>query len=417
MNIFPPPDQRLYPFRFYAEMRHLNPVAYDKRHNIWGVFCYSDIQNILGDYVTFSSAPQKLDSPSTETNKNSYAAAPFRRPSLLQSDPPYHRTLRGVIASAFTPMIIAKLEPHIENIAHDMLNKVIQKGSMDLIDDLAYPLPVTIIAELLGVPIEDRNLFRGWADRIVASSGQGESNTSNDHSTPKKFAQMIEEMDSYFSYIVEERTKNPHEDLITNLIKAQADGRHLYREEILTFCRLLLLAGHVTTVNLIGNTILSLMQNPNEFRLLQDDRTLIPSTIEETLRYRSPVQAVGRIATKDTELRGQKIQAGQRIIAWIGSANHDEAVFTDPERFDITRSKSYHHQVHVGFGNGIHFCLGAPLARLEGQVVLRVILQRLHDLRLDIGSIDKENKGGDLIPLQSVFFHGVTHLPLLFQRG
>jgi cytochrome P450 len=173
----------------------------------------------------------------------------------------------------------------------------------------------------------------------------------------------------------------------------------------------------VTTVNLIGNTILSLLQNPNEFRLLQDDRTLIPSTIEETLRYRSPVQAVGRIATKDTELRRQKIQAGQRIIAWIGSANHDESVFTDPERFDITRSKSYHHQVHVGFGNGIHFCLGAPLARLEGQVVLRVILQRLHDLRLDIGSIDKENKGGDLIPLQSVFFHGVTHLPLLFQRG
>jgi cytochrome P450 len=417
MNIFPPPDQRLYPFRFYAEMRRFNPVAYDKRHNSWGVFCYSDIQNILGDYVTFSSAPQKLDSRSTETNKNSNAAASFRRPSLLQSDPPYHRTLRGVIASAFTPMIIAKLEPHIENIAHEMLNKVIQKGSMDLIDDLAYPLPVTIIAELLGVPIEDRNLFRGWADRIVASSGQGESNTSDDHSTPKKFAQMLEEMDSYFSYIVEERTKNPHEDLITNLIKAQADGRHLYREEILTFCRLLLLAGHVTTVNLIGNTILSLMQNPNEFRLLQDDRTLIPSTIEETLRYRSPVQAVGRIATKDTELRRQKIQAGQRIIAWIGSANHDEAVFTDPERFDITRSKSYHHQVHVGFGNGIHFCLGAPLARLEGQVVLRVILQRLHDLRLDIGSIDKENKGGDLIPLQSVFFHGVTHLPLLFQRG
>jgi len=417
MNIFPPPDQRLYPFRFYAEMRRFNPIAYDKRHNSWGVFCYSDIQNILGDYVTFSSAPQKLDSRSTETNKNSNAAASFRRPSLLQSDPPYHRTLRGVIASAFTPMIIAKLEPHIENIAHEMLNKVIQKGSMDLIDDLAYPLPVTIIAELLGVPIEDRNLFRGWADRIVASSGQGESNTSDDHSTPKKFAQMIEEMDSYFSYIVEERTKNPHEDLITNLIKAQADGRHLYREEILTFCRLLLLAGHVTTVNLIGNTILSLLQNPNEFRLLQDDRTLIPSTIEETLRYRSPVQAVGRIATKDTELRRQKIQAGQRIIAWIGSANHDESVFTDPEHFDITRSKSYHHQVHVGFGNGIHFCLGAPLARLEGQVVLRVILQRLHDLRLDIGSIEKENKGGDLIPLQSVFFHGVTHLPLLFQRG
>jgi cytochrome P450 len=396
-------------------MRHLNPVAYDKRHNIWGVFCYSDIQNILGDYVTFSSAPQKLDSPSTETNKNSYAAAPFRRPSLLQSDPPYHRTLRGVIASAFTPMIIAKLEPHIENIAHDMLNKVIQKGSMDLIDDLAYPLPVTIIAELLGVPVEDRNLFRGWADKIVASSGQRESDTSDDHSTAKKFAQMIEEMDSYFSYIVEERTKNPHNDLITNLINAQADGRHLNKEEILTFCRLLLLAGHVTTVNLIGNTILSLLQNPNEFRLLQDDRTLIPSTIEETLRYRSPVQAVGRIVTKNTELGRQEIKAGERIIAWIGSANHDESVFTDPDRFDITRSKFYHNQAHLGFGNGIHFCLGAPLARLEGQVVLRVILQRLQELTLDADGSGNKKEKESLIPLQSAFFHGVAHLPLRFK--
>src|SRR5581483_2756298 len=170
MNIFPPPDQRIYPFRFYAEMRRLNPVAYDDRSNFWGVFRYNDIQNILGDYVTFSSAPPKLDSPATGKNQNTNAPAPFQRPSLLQSDPPYHRTLRGVIASAFTPIIIAKLEPHIENIAHEMLNRVIQKGSMDLIDDLAYPLPVTIIAELLGVPIEDRVLFRGWADRIVSST-------------------------------------------------------------------------------------------------------------------------------------------------------------------------------------------------------------------------------------------------------
>jgi cytochrome P450 len=225
---------------------------------------------------------------------------------------------------------------------------------------------------------------------------------------------MIDEMDSYFSNIVEERTKNPREDLITNLIKAQADGRHLYKDEILTFCRLLLLAGHVTTVNLIGNTILSLLQNPHELRLVQSDRTLIPSTIEETLRYRSPVQAVARIVIKDTSLGRQKLQLGQRIIAWLGSANHDESMFEDPERFDIARNKSSSHPAHIGFGHGIHFCVGAPLARLEGQVALRVIVQRLQDLKLD--SRDKENKQADLIPLQSVFFHGVTHLPLMFQK-
>jgi cytochrome P450 len=318
------------------------------------------------------------------------AANRFQRQSLVHSDPPYHRTLRGVIASAFTPVIIAKLEPHIVEIAHEMLNKVIQKGSMDLIDDLAYPLPVTIIAELIGVPIEDRDLFRGWADKILPSTPEEGNMTGDEHGTSKNIAQVINEMDAYFSNIVEERRQNPREDLITNLINAQADGRHLYKDEILTFCTLLLLAGHVTTVNLTGNTILSLLQNPHEFRLLQGNRTLIPSTIEETLRYRSPAQAVARIVTKDTNLGGQKLQSGQSIIAWLGSANHDESIFTDPERFDITRSKSSSHPAHIGFGNGIHFCLGAPLARLEGQVVLRVILQRLQDLRLNIDSQDKE---------------------------
>jgi cytochrome P450 len=389
-------------------MRVLNPIAYDERNNIWGVFRYGNVQSVLGDYTTFSSAPQTSDSPISSSNDRD--AAPFQRPSLLQSDPPYHRTLRGVIASAFTPIIIAKLESHIENIANEMLNEVILKGKMDLIDDLAYPLPVTIIAELLGVPIDDRNLFRGWADMIVSSTGSD----ITDKQDTKNIAKMINEMDSYFSGIVEERHRSPREDLITNLIKAQAEGRHLFREEILTFCRLLLLAGHVTTVNLIGNTILSLLQNQTEFRLLQKDHNLIPSTIEETLRYRSPVQAVIRIVSKDTNLGGQKIQSGQRIIAWLGSANHDESVFANPERFDITRSNSTNsqqHHAHVGFGHGIHFCLGAPLARLEGQVVLRVILQRLQDLNLDVDGNSNEN----LIPLQSVFFHGVAHLPLTFR--
>jgi cytochrome P450 len=409
MNIFPPAHQRIYPFDFYSQMRGLNPIAYDERNNIWGVFRYGSVQSVLGDYTTFSSAPQTPDSPISSSNDRE--GAPFQRPSVLQSDPPYHRTLRGVIASAFTPIIIAKLESHIENIAHEMLNEVILKGKMDLIDDLAYPLPVTIIAELLGVPIDDRDLFRGWAYTIVSSTG---GDTTDEHGTSNNIVQMIKEMDSYFSGIVEERTQKPRDDLITNLIKAQVEGRHLSNDEILTFCRLLLLAGHVTTVNLIGNTILSLLQNQTEFRLLQNDHNLIPSTIEETLRYRSPVQAVVRIVKKDTNLGGQTIQSGQRIIAWLGSANHDESVFVDPERFDITRSNSTNSQqyhAHVGFGHGIHFCLGAPLARMEGQVVLRVILQRLQDLNFDIDG--NEN----LIPLQSVFFHGVAHLPLRFLPG
>ena len=400
MNIFPTPEQRLSPFKFYSAMRHLNPVVYDEANNVWGVFRYGDVQSILGDYVTFSSA------------NNTFSRS--LRPGLLQSDPPYHRILRGVIASAFTPMIVAKLEPHIHKIANETLDGIIEKGRMDLIDDFAYPLPVTIIAELLGVPIKDRELFHKWADMLhyalnseVLRSSTERTGISNERDPTKNIARIQEEMDAYFNAIIEKRTQTPLEDLISNLIRAQADGRHLSREEILTFCRVLLVAGHVTTFNLIGNTILSLLQNPQEFELLQENHSLIGSAIEETLRYRSPVQAVNRIVTKDVKLGGQQIQSGQRIIAWIGSANHDESIFPDPERFDISRNGR---QPNLGFGHGIHFCLGAPLARLEGQVVLRIILQRLQGLTLD-------GDGDKLQPIQSVFFHGVAHLPLRFQTG
>jgi cytochrome P450 len=311
-------------------------------------------------------------------------------------------------------MMVAKLEPHIDKIANETMDRIIENGRMDLIHDFAYPLPVTIIAELLGVPIEDRELFHQWADILhhalnseALRSSTGGAGISTGLGPTKNVVRIQEEMDSYFNAIIEKRTQTPREDLITNLIRAQADGRHLSREEILTFCRVLLVAGHVTTFNLIGNTILSLLQNPQEFKLLQENHSLIGSALEETLRYRSPVQAVNRVVTKDVKLGGQKIQSGQRIIAWIGSANHDESVFLDPERFDINRSSR---QPNLAFGHGIHFCLGAPLARLEGQVVLRIILRRLQGLTLD-GDSDH------LQPLQSIFFHGVTHLPLRFQAA
>jgi cytochrome P450 len=222
-------------------------------------------------------------------------------------------------------------------------------------------------------------------------------------------------MDDYFNAIIDKRTITPQSDLISNLIKAEADGHHLSREEILAFCTLLLLAGHVTTVNLIGNTILSLLQNPQEFRKLKEDRTslspsLIPSTIEETLRYRSPVQAVFRLTTQEITIGGaQKIPSGQGIVVWLGSANHDESVFPDPEKFDISRIPHAHS--HVGFGHGIHFCLGAPLARLEARIALKIILERLQNLELDVSNIEA------IKPLHSLFFHGVSQLPLRFTHG
>jgi cytochrome P450 len=412
MNIFPSPEQQLNPFQFYADMRHNNPVAYDNRNNVWGVFRYYDVQLILGDYTHFSSNPPPPKSDNLP-NQGKEQKMPFTRPSLLKSDPPYHRMLRAVIASAFTPMAISKLEPRIESITHDLVNQIIQKGNMDLINDLAYPLPVTVIAELLGVPVQDRNIFRGWADKLVSSAGS--QLNEEQHASAKNLFQMQTEMDDYFNAIIDKRTIAPQSDLISGLIKAEADGHRLSREEILAFCTLLLLAGHVTTVNLIGNTVLSLLQNPQEFRKLKEEDNLstsplIPSTIEETLRYRSPVQAVFRTTKEQVTIgESQKIPPGQGIVVWLGSANHDESVFPDPEKFDISRIP--HGHSHVGFGQGIHFCLGAPLARLECCVALKIILERLRDLELD------SSKTETIKALPSLFFHGVSQLPLRFKTG
>src|SRR5215208_4275350 len=412
MNIFPSPEQQLNPFQFYADMRHNNPVAYDDRNNVWGVFRYYDVQFILGDYTHFSSnPPPKSDNlPNQEKEQK----MPFTRPSLLKSDPPYHRMLRAVIASAFTTMAISKLEPRIESITHDLVNQVTQKGNMDLINDLAYPLPVTVIAELLGVPVQDRNIFRGWADKLVSSAGS--QLNDEQHASAKNLFQIQTEMDDYFNTIIDKRAIAPQSDLISGLIKAEADGHRLSREEILAFCTLLLLAGHVTTVNLIGNTVLSLLQNPQEFRKLKEEEDnlstspLIPSTIEETLGYRSPVQAVFRTTKEQVTIgESQKISPGQGIVVWLGSANHDESVFPDPEKFDISRIP--HDHFHVGFGQGIHFCLGAPLARLECRVALKIILERLRELELD------SSKTETIKALPSLFFHGVSQLPLRFKTG
>lgn len=287
-------------------MRHNNPVAYDDRNNVWAVFRYYDIQSILGDYTHLSSAP----SPTIKRKRRTVGTTP----SLLRSDPPYHRTLRAVVASAFTPMTISKLEPRIESITHDLLNQVIERWNMNLINDLAFPLPVSVIAELLGVPLEDRDTFHVWGDKLVSSTDSLFSQDTDDS------LDLQSEMDDYFNTIIDKRTTSPQSDLISNLIKTEADGHHLSREEILAFCSLLLIAGHETTVNLIGNMILSLLQNPQEFKKLKEDRSsssppsLISSTIEETLRYRSPIQAILRTTAQEVTIGREKKYHQDKIL-------------------------------------------------------------------------------------------------------
>ena len=299
---------------------------------------------------------------------------------------------------------------------------------MDLISEFAYPLPATVIAELLGVPFEDRDTYHQWADVIVGL----EENSNIDYI--KKVSKTFDEMDVYFSKLIEERkkssssTKDYDDDdtLIGRIIRSKVDGHSLSEREILTFSHLLLNAGHITTVNLIGNSIFSLLENPQEFKRLQENKnSLIKPAIEETLRYRSPVQLVIRIANDDVTLSEEKegeggreieqqeikIKKGQKIILFLGSANHDESVFTDPERFDITRKNLR----HMAFGTGIHFCLGAPLARLEGQIALRILLERFDNLQFDFDYSDRQDLYSKVTALKSSLFLGLSHLPIRFQ--
>jgi cytochrome P450 len=324
--------------------------------------------------------------------------------------------LRSIVDTLFVPIEISKLEPRIENIANELINNIIEKDNttMDLITDFAYPLPATVIAELLGVPSEDRDTFHQWADYIVSL----EITSDSDIDSIRKADKTVTDMDSYFSKLIEKKKKMPDNDLISHIIKAKVDGHSLSGKEILSFCSLLLNAGHVTTVNLIGNLVFSLLENPQEFKRLQENKnSLIKPAIEETLRYRSPVQFLFRIANADVTLseesrvQRQKLQKGQGITLFLGSANHDESIFTDPERFDITRKNLR----HLGFGNGIHFCLGAPLARLEGQIALKIILERFENLQFNFYNSDREDLYTKVTPLKSSFLLGLSHLPLCFQ--
>ncbi|HET9806605.1 MAG TPA: cytochrome P450, partial [Nitrososphaeraceae archaeon] len=407
MKIYPPIEQRFLPFEFYSLMRKNNPVAFDERNEQWGIYRYSDIEKILRDPIKFSPKFGPFQVPQ-EYQEN------LNRPSLLNTDPPYHRKLRSIVDTLFVPIEISRLEPRIENIANELIDNIIEKGNntMDLVTDFAYPLPATVIAELLGVPSEDHDTFHQWADNIVSL----EITSDDDIDSIRKTDNTVADMDIYFSKLIEKKKKMPTNDLISHIIRAKVDGHSLSEKEILSFCSLLLNAGHVTTVNLIGNLVFSLLENPQEFKRLQEHQnSLIKPAIEETLRYRSPVQFLLRIANADVTLsegreeRGegiqrQEIQKGQGITLFLGSANYDESIFTDPERFDITRKNLR----HLAFGTGIHFCLGAPLARLEGQIALRIILERFKNLQFNFDYSDRQDLYTKVSPLKSSFLLGLS---------
>ncbi|MFC5834565.1 cytochrome P450 [Nonomuraea insulae] len=353
------------------------PVEHDPATGMWNVYGYPELHEILGDPATFSSDTMRVVPKHLLPDPDDFSLSGF----ITQIDPPEHGKLRKLVSSAFTRKVVADLEPRIAALTRELLDEARERGRFELVTDLAYPLPVIVIADLLGVPSSDRPLFKQWADALfqrdakVTLKQSAESRMEDVRTTLKPW----KEMSGYLAGHAAERRVRPRADLLTRLVEAEVDGERLPDEQVVNFAIVLLLAGHVTTTMLLGNTVLCLDAFPEQQDLLRADRSRIPAAIEESLRFFTPFSALGRATTRETELGGVTIPADQMVMTWLGAANRDPRQFPDPDVFDPDRDPN----PHLGFGRGIHFCLGAPLARLEGRVALDILLDRFAVLRTD----------------------------------
>jgi cytochrome P450 len=383
-------ETRRDPFALYARARREHPVYRHPGLPIVSVFRYADVQGILKDPAAWSNNIQPPPGVDPET-------MPTR--SMLGQDPPEHTRLRSLVNQAFTPRIIRRLEPRLHEIANALLDRALEEGDVDFVEALTYPLPVIVIAEIIGIPAADREQFKRWSDTAVENLGNVFF-APPDPDRMQRMTLLLQDMGTYFTALSEERRRQPREDLLTGLVQAEVEGSKLTREELIRMLVLLLVAGNETTTTLIGNTVLELLAHPDQLARLRAAPDLVPSAIEEVLRYSSPVQLDPRRATRPVTVYGERLEAGQVVINWLGSANHDEREFPEPERFDIGRADNR----HLAFGFGPHYCLGANLARLEAQVALRTLLTRTRTFARS-----------DDVPLPlhpSIVFRGVTRLPL-----
>ncbi|MDX2918167.1 MULTISPECIES: cytochrome P450 [Streptomyces] len=375
------------------------PVRFDPQAGLWCIFGYREVQQVFSDPATFSSNTQRLVPPEMREG-----ADRFSEGNLIQMDAMEHKKLRGLISHAFTPKVVADMEPRIAALTHELLDAVADGGRMELVNDLAYPLPVIVIAELLGVPASDRDKFRDWGTALMESTQEFSfvDRTEEQSRRLQEAMQQVGKLSDYLREHVLDRRKNPRDDLITKLVQAEVDGERLTDNEVVNFSNVLLIAGHITTTMLLGNSILCLDSHPEWLARVRADRALVPAAIEESLRYYSPFAGTARATTVDVELGGERIPADSLVVTFLGVANRDPKVFTDPDTFDPLRDPN----PHMAFGRGAHFCIGAPLARLEGRVALNILLDRFPNLRSD------PDRPPRFLP--SLSMTGPEELPLVF---
>jgi cytochrome P450 len=382
-------EMRRNPFPFYGQCRATSPVLYLEPFDFWMIFDYDGVKRALEDHATFSSAAK---SPGSTGKPLDW---------LIFKDPPRHARLRALVACAFTPRVVANLELRIRQISRSLLDANIERGEMDLAADYSVPLPLMVIAEMLGIPLGDRPQFKRWSD-VILNLAETVTGGEEGARAAQEYGSTTADMDAYLKQLFEERRRSPQDDLLSRLAQVEVDGQRLIHSEILGFFQLLLLAGSETTTNLINNAVICLLEQPDQLAHLRQHSELLPTAIEEVLRYRSPLQAVFRQTTCSVELHGQSIPAGKLVLPIIGSANRDPRHFEDADRFNIAREPN----PHLAFGHGIHFCLGAALSRLEAKIALEDILARIENIEL--ASAEPWE------PRKAFHVHGPTSLPIRF---
>ncbi|MFF9202052.1 cytochrome P450 [Streptomyces sp. NPDC014986] len=382
----------------WRSLREAGPVTYDEAQDQWRVVDHQGVSAVLADPGTYSSDL----TPITPTQQDFET---FRQGNFVGMDPPEHRKLRTLVSQAFTPRVVHGLEPRIEAVCARLLDGVADRDRFDLVDTLAYPLPIIVIAELLGVPAGDHGLFQEWAGTLFGGDQLGDSLDMADlERALEAIAPTVREMNGYVLDHIRNRRAHPGDDLTSRLLTAEVDGTRLADEEIVGFVALLLVAGHITTTALLGNAVVTFDRHPGTLAALRENPGRLPDAVEEVLRWLPPFPELGRRTTRPVVLGGHEIPADTLLMAHLGAANRDPSRFTDPDAFDVARSPN----PHLTFGHGIHFCFGAPLARLEARIALHMLMERF-----PVVAVPSHDEVTYQNPAVLV---GVRHLPIVVTR-